>query len=181
MKLDLASVKVDVAANIGREWGEEGDVPHPILGAGLGPYRHVRLGDAGGLSQFGVHLEELPPGSRSSFRHWHETEDEMVLVLQGSPTLIEDTEIALQPGDAVCWPAGAAVGHCLINRSTEPTRTLVIGTRFQRDRVHYSDQDHDLITEADGAVRVFRHADGRVRRVCPSNPDVNVLPKGAAT
>ena len=103
----------------------------------------------------------------------------MVLVLQGSPTLIEDTEIAQQPGDAVCWPAGAAVGHCLINRSTEPTRTLVIGTRFQRDRVHYSDPD--LITEADGAVRVFRHADGRVRRVCPSNPDVNILPKGAAT
>lgn len=161
----------------GRVWVEEGDLPHPILGSGLGPYRHVRLGDVGGLSQFGVHLEELPPRSRSSFRHWHEAEDEMVLVLEGSAILVEEAETVLQPGDVVCWPAGVAVGHCLVNRSTAPARYLVIGTRFQRDRVHYPDDD--LITEADGAARVWRHADGRVRR--PGNPDLNVVPKGSPT
>jgi uncharacterized cupin superfamily protein len=142
---------------------DEPDLAHPILGAGLGRYRYAVLGDAGGLTQFGVHIEELPPGSASSFRHWHQTEDEMLLVLSGSPVLIEDAETGLQPGDAVCWPAGVAVGHCLINRSARPARYLVIGTRHHKDRVHYP--DHDLIADKDGAARAWFHADGRVRTV----------------
>ena len=59
---------------------------HPIMGNGLGPYSHAVLGDLGGLTQFGVHIEVLPPGSRSSFRHWHETEDEMILMISGEVT-----------------------------------------------------------------------------------------------
>lgn len=155
----LAPRRIQRAA--GREWVLEDGYEHPVLGGGLGPYRHAILGDPGGLTQFGVHLEELPPGGHSSFRHWHEAEDEMILVLSGHPVLIEDEETQLSPGDAACWPAGAPVGHCLENRADVPAVYLTIGTRLPRDRIHYP--DHDLITEKDGPARRYSHADGRPR------------------
>lgn len=145
----------------GRVWVNEVELAHPVLGTGLGPYRHCVLGDAGGLSQFGVHLECLPVGSRSSFRHWHEAEDEMVVTLSGEVVLIEDTETPLRPGDVVCWPAGQAVGHCLANRGQAEACYLVIGSRFDRDVIHYP--DHDLVAHKDGKARRYCHADGRER------------------
>ena len=139
------------------------ETPHPVLGGGLGDYACQLLSDPGGLTQFGAFVEILPPGSRSSFRHWHETEDEMVMMLSGEVVLVENVETPLRPGDVVCWPAGQAVGHCLHNRSTGAARYLVIGTRRDRDRVHYP--DHDLIAEKRGTGRAWFHADGRVREV----------------
>lgn len=134
------------------------DYAHPITGGGLGPYRYQLLSDPGGLTQFGAFVEELPPGSYSGQRHWHETEDEMVLILAGEAVLIEDSETILRAGDAACWPAGHPVGHRLLNRSDAPVRYLVIGTRNARDTIHYS--DHDLITHKDGTARVYLHRDG---------------------
>ena len=140
------------------DWVDEPDPLHPVLGSGCGPYRYRLLSDPGGLSQFGAFLEELPPGSRSGHRHWHETEDELILMLEGEVVLVEDGETVLRPGDAAAWPAGAALGHRLDNRSDRPARYLVIGTRNLRDRVHYT--DHDLITEKDGAARRHLRRDG---------------------
>ena len=139
-------------------WQDAEDTPHPILGAGPGPYRYQLLSDPGGLTQFGAFIEELPPGSSSGRRHWHEDEDEMILMLSGEAILVEDSEIPLRAGDAACWPAGHPVGHRLDNRSDSPARYLVIGTRAARDRIHYT--DHDLITEKDGATRRYLHRDG---------------------
>ncbi len=146
-----------------RVWTGEGPLTHPALGETLGPYAHAVLGDAGGLSQFGVHLERLPPGSRSSFRHWHQAEDEAVFVLSGAPVLIEDAETPLAPGDMALWPAGSPVGHCLENRGTEPAIYLTFGTRLPQDTIHYP--DHDLITYKDGPARRYTHADGRPRKM----------------
>jgi uncharacterized cupin superfamily protein len=71
-----------------------------------------RLGDAGGLTQFGVNLCRLEPGSGSSLRHWHHNEDEFVYILEGEATLIDDDgETVLKPGDAATFKAGAANGH----------------------------------------------------------------------
>jgi uncharacterized cupin superfamily protein len=137
----------------------EDSYSHPIMGGGLGPYSHRVLGELGGLTQFGCHVEELPPGSRSGHRHWHEDEDELVYMLEGEVVLIEDRETPLCPGDVAAWPAGLAVGHCLENRSALPARYLVVGTRRQTDTIHYS--DHDLVTHKDGSARRYRHADGR--------------------
>ncbi len=144
-----------------RVWVTETDPMHPVLGPGPGLYRHSVMGDPGGLSQFGAHLEELPPGSASSFRHWHEAEDEMVLMLSGEAVLVEDGETHLLPGQAAVWAAGRAVGHCLENRSTAPAIYLTLGTRLPRDTIHYP--DHDLITHKDGTARRYTHADGRPR------------------
>jgi uncharacterized cupin superfamily protein len=139
-------------------WQEESGDHHPILGPGPGPYRFRLLSDPGAITQFGAFIEELPPGSRSGHRHWHEAEDEMIVMLSGEVVLVEDTETPLVTGDVACWPAGAPVGHRLDNRGNMPARYLVIGTRAQRDRIHYT--DHDLITEKDGAARRYLHRDG---------------------
>src|SRR5438067_1158131 len=77
-----------------------------------------RLGDAAGLTQFGVNLLVLPPGSWSSQRHWHTAEDEFVYVLAGEVTLVTDAgEEILRAGDAAGFKAGEPNGHCLQNRS----------------------------------------------------------------
>ncbi len=142
-----------------RRWVTEDTYAHPILGGGLGPYLHCVLGDVGGLSQFGVHLERLPIGSGSSFRHWHETEDEMVLILAGTPTLIEDHETQLTAGSVLCWPKSTPIGHRLENRGTTEALYLTLGTRLTRDVIHYP--DHDLVTRKIGPLRHYFHADGR--------------------
>lgn len=140
------------------DWQDETDYVHPVIGQHPGPYRYQLMSDPGGLTQFGAFLEELPPGSSSGHRHWHEAEDEMILMLAGEVVLVEDAETVLRPGDAAAWPAGLGVGHRLDNRSDAPARYLVIGTRGQRDRIHYT--DHDLVTEKDGAARRYLHRDG---------------------
>src|ERR671910_1278152 len=74
-----------------------------------GAFERLRYSDAGGLTQFGAHVETLQPGSRSSERHWHEEEDEFLYVLSGEATVIEEAGAhPLGPGDAACWPAGVA-------------------------------------------------------------------------
>ncbi|MFN3953578.1 MAG: cupin domain-containing protein [Pararhodobacter sp.] len=136
----------------------EPDPRHPVLGGGLGPYAHAVIGEPGGLTQFGVHLEVLPSGSRSSFRHWHAAEDEMIYLIAGELVLIEEEESLLRPGDAACWPAGKPVGHCLENRSAVEARYLVVGTRGAADVIHYP--DHGLITEREGTKRRYLRPDG---------------------
>jgi len=113
------------------------------------------------LTQFGALIETLPPGSRSSIKHWHSAEDEMVYVLEGEATLIEgDAEIRMRPGDAATFKAGEAVGHYLVNRGTVPVRCLVVGTRAPVDvitcpdhaRVCFRDRSlpDDIWTDAAG-------------------------------
>lgn len=141
------------------DWVEADPYDHPVIKSpDPGPYRYQLLSDPGGLTQFGAFVEELPPGSSSGQRHWHADEDEMILMLAGEVVLVEDDETTLRAGDAAAWPAGLAVGHRLDNRSGEPARYLVIGTRRDRDTIHYT--DHDLVTEKDGPARRYLQRDG---------------------
>lgn len=82
----------------------------------------------------------------------------MVILLSGTLILVEDTETPMTAGDVAAWPAGQPAGHRLDNRSDQPARYLVIGTRRAHDRIHYT--DHDLITEKDGPARRYLHRDG---------------------
>ncbi|BCH53486.1 cupin domain-containing protein [Agrobacterium vitis] len=112
------------------------------INAELGPYSARRLSDAGGLTQFGALLETLPPGSRSSHKHWHEQEDEFLYMLTGTATLLEgDVVTEMMPGDAATFKAGVALGHCLENRSNADCVYLVVGTRSANEIVHYDDKD----------------------------------------
>ncbi len=120
----------------------------------------LRLGDLGGLTQFGANLVILAPGAQSSLRHWHENEDEFVMVISGECVLIEDEgETAMRPGNCAAFPAGNPNGHHFVNRADREARFLVVGTRASQEVAHYSDVDLKLEI-ADGKAR-FTHKDGR--------------------
>lgn len=101
-----------------------------------------RLGDAAGLTQFGVNRVVLPPGGWSSQRHWHALEDEFVWVLEGEIVMIDDAgEHPMVAGDCAGFPAGDHNGHHFINRSARPVVMLVVGTRNDDDYGEYPDID----------------------------------------
>ena len=115
------------------------------------------LGDAGGLSDFGVNLMTLPPGAWSSQRHWHSQEDEFVYVLAGQVKLIEDDgEVILRAGECAAFPKNSGNGHHLINASSAAAIFLEIGSRHSGDDVTYSDIDMLF----DSAKDQFIHKDG---------------------
>lgn len=117
-----------------------------------------RLGNAGGLTDFGVNLTHLPPGGWSSQRHWHSHEDEMVLVLAGELVLIEDNgETLLRAGDAAAFPKNSGNGHHMVNRSSVTAIYIEIGSRHHDDVTTCSDIDMKS-ANADGR---FVHKDGR--------------------
>jgi uncharacterized cupin superfamily protein len=101
-----------------------------------------QLGDAAGLTRFGVNLSTLEPGCASALRHWHENEDEFVFVVAGQVVLVEeDGETTLRAGEAAGFKAGVANGHHLVNRSDAPATFLEIGSRSAAERGHYPDDD----------------------------------------
>ena len=124
--------------------------PEPLRDMVKGRERRA-LGDAGGLTQFGVNLTRLRPGAASAHRHWHELEDELVFVLEGELVLVEDEgATVLGPGDAATFKAGVANGHHLVNRSDRDAVLLEIGTRSTGERAHYSDVDLAFVSDESG-------------------------------
>lgn len=116
-----------------------------------------RLGDAGGLQDFGVNLMTLPPGGWSSQRHWHSHEDEFVYVLQGELVLVEDGgRTVLRAGDCAAFAKASGNGHHLVNESTAPALYLEVGARHPDDLTTCSDIDL-MSANADGR---FVHKDG---------------------
>lgn len=147
-KIDLAQVPVRTGSAY----------PRPLRALVEGRARQA-LGEAGGLTQFGVNLTRLKPGAASAHRHWHEVEDELVFVLEGELVLVEDgSETTLKAGEAAAFKAGVANGHHLVNRSRRDAVLLEIGTRAPRERVHYSDVD--LLGEKGAEGYRFTHKSG---------------------
>jgi uncharacterized cupin superfamily protein len=104
--------------------------------------RWRRLGEAAGLTQFGVNLLRLAPGVWSSQRHWHSHEDEFVYVLQGEVVLVTDAgEQTLRAGGCAGFKGGVRDGHCFQNRSQQDAELLVVGSRNDEDHGEYPDID----------------------------------------
>jgi len=113
----------------------------PVQGS-TEPNQNLWISEAGGLTQFGAFIEVLQPGTRSSIKHWHSAEDEMVYVLAGEITVIEGTsETLMRAGCVATFRAGVQVGHYMENRSASETRCLVVGTRAPVDRITYPEHD----------------------------------------
>jgi uncharacterized cupin superfamily protein len=147
-KIDLAKVPVKTGSIY----------PEPYA-AQMQGRSSLRLGQAGGLTQFGVNLVILAPGARSSLRHWHRNEDEFVMVTEGECVLVQDAgETLMLPGDCAAFPAGDPDGHCFINRSTTEARFLVVGTKAPSEVATYSDVDMVVVMEG-GSAR-FTYKDG---------------------
>lgn len=117
-----------------------------------------RLAPALGLVDFGVSEVTLDPGAWSSQRHWHEGEDEIVVMIEGEAVLVENEgETVMRPGDIAAFPKGVANGHHLINRSDRPCRFVAVGRPAASD-CHYPDIDMHL----DGATQRFVSKSERV-------------------
>jgi uncharacterized cupin superfamily protein len=118
-----------------------------------------RLGEAFGLTHYGVNLVHLGPGAQSALRHWHTHEDELVYILSGELVLITDAgEQVVTAGMCVGFPAGAPNAHHLVNRSDQPASYLEIGDRVPGDMAHYPDDDLLWLDTPGG--HVAGHKDG---------------------
>jgi len=146
-KIDLASAPTRVGTGY----------PPPFNEPCVGRHR-TKLGDAVGLSQFGVNLLRLPPGQWSSQRHWHTAEDEFTWVVEGEVVLVDnDGETVLRVGDCAGFKAGVANGHHFQNRSDRDVLLLEIGSRRPaEDGCDYPDIDLVLREGESG----YRHRDG---------------------
>ena len=148
MKIDLSKTPV-----------KTGSIYSPPYAEMVAGRSSQRLGDAGGLTQFGVNLVTLQPGAMSSLRHWHLVEDEFVMVTQGEVTMITDAgPEVMGVGDCASFPAGRQNGHHFINHTTTSAQFLVVGAKAPRDVATYSDVD--LMVTMEGARATFTHKDG---------------------
>ena len=121
----------------------------------------LELGQAAGLTQFGVNMMTIEPGGMSSQRHWHEEEDEFLLMISGELVLIENnSETLMRKGDMAGFKAGVKNGHHMVNRSSEDGQFLIIGTSAKNDICHYP--DIDLRFEADENGQRFVNKSGIV-------------------
>ncbi len=147
-KLDLTKVPVKTGSIY----------PEPYAGMMAGR-SSLRLGDAGGLTQFGANLVLLQPGAVSSLRHWHLNEDEFVMVTEGECVMLGDEgETIMRPGDCAAFPAGSTNGHCFVNRSDGVAKFLVVGTRGKAEVATYCDVDFQVHIE--GGKARFTYKDG---------------------
>ena len=133
--------------------------PEPFRSRVL-PREKRALGDAFGLTGFGVNLTVLHPGAESSMRHWHSFEDELIYILDGEIVLVTEAgEEVLSPGMVVGFRAGNPDAHQLVNRSDRPATYLEVGGRNPRDAATYPDVDMAAHQDAAGKW-IFLRKDG---------------------
>ena len=133
--------------------------PEPFASRVAGRQKQA-LGDAFGLTTFGVNRTTLKPGALSALRHWHSVQDEFIFILSGHPTLITNSgETTLHPGMCMGFKGGDPDGHHLVNKSMEDVVYLEVGDRLSGDTGSYPDDDLEAIKGTDGKWH-FRHKDG---------------------
>lgn len=114
-----------------------------------------RIAPLAGLTEFGASHVTLQPGAWSSQRHWHESEDELVVMISGSAILIEDDgETEVRAGDVLAWKKGDTNGHHLINRSDKSCTFVAVSGGDRDGGGAYS--DIDMMFRAEG----YFHKDG---------------------
>ncbi|WP_278922565.1 cupin domain-containing protein [Pseudophaeobacter profundi] len=147
-KLDLAQIPFKGGSSY------PGQLAEAVVGRS-----NQRIGDAAGLTQYGVNIVRLEPGGLSSLRHYHMRQDEFLMMVSGSCTLIDDQgEHEMLPGDCAAFPAGEANGHHLKNNTDAPASFLVVGTRTPTETAYYSDMDMMVKSDANGSR--FTRKDG---------------------
>lgn len=114
-----------------------------------------RIAPVAGLRDFGVSHVRLDPGAMSSQRHWHEQEDEFLVVIEGEAVLVDDAgRVTLRPGDCAAFPKNDGNGHHLVNESDGPCSFVVVGQSINGPAWY---PDIDLMWDGAG----YRHKDGR--------------------
>jgi uncharacterized cupin superfamily protein len=126
----------------------------------MGDRTKAKLGDAFGLTQFGVNHVTLGPGGMSALRHFHSHEDELLVMLEGELVLVTNLgEQVVTAGMCVGFKANAANGHHMVNRSAAPARYIEVGSRVAADVAFYPDDDLCWVDDGKGTF-VTAHKDG---------------------
>ena len=125
--------------------------PEPFDQAVQGRW-YRRLAPASGLSELGASHVVLKPGAWSSQRHWHDDEDELLVMISGEAVLIEDAgRTVIRPGDVCAWPKGVTNGHHLINETDADCVFVCISGGDSEGSGGYS--DIDMLFRGDGYFR----------------------------
>jgi uncharacterized cupin superfamily protein len=141
-KLDLDSIPLTNATGYPSPWREQ-----------MAKRWYRRLAPAAGLEDFGASHVRLEPGGLSAQRHWHEGEDELLVMIAGEAVLIDDNGRAnLGPGDVCAFPKNDGNGHYVANESDADCLFVVIGNPSVTD-CHYPDIDMHLPAGAKGFTR----------------------------
>jgi uncharacterized cupin superfamily protein len=128
----------------------------PIYAGEVQGRLYRRLAPPTGLVDFGVSHVTLKPGAWSGQRHWHEGEDEFVVMVVGEAVLVDDRgRTPLKAGDCIAYPKGNANGHHIVNETAEDVVFVVVGAA-SKSACHYPDIDLLL----DGPSQTFCRKDG---------------------
>jgi uncharacterized cupin superfamily protein len=108
--------------------------------------RGARVGAQSGAERLGATLYEVAPGGRISPLHIHHANEELIVVLAGSPTLrTAEVSRALEAGEVVACPAGGRGAHCIENNSEHPVRVLIVSTMVFPDVAEHLDSGKVLV------------------------------------
>ncbi len=154
-KFPAAMFAVDVSPRT-----KPSNYPEPFASLMAGREKR-QLGDVFGLSNFGVNLTRLIPGSGSALRHSHSKQDEFIYILEGNPILISNQgEFELSPGMCAGFKAGTRNANNLVNRTDRDVVYIEIGDRTSGDTVEYPDDDLKAVLDNEGKW-LFTHKDGK--------------------
>jgi uncharacterized cupin superfamily protein len=129
--------------------------------------RAEQVGKAAGAERLGATLYELPPGNSICPYHWHAANEEMLIVLTGTPTLrTPDGERELAQGDLVAFPVGERGAHKVTNDSEAAVRVLIVSEMNEPEVAVYPDSSKVMARQqapglpATGLRAIFRIEDG---------------------
>jgi uncharacterized cupin superfamily protein len=124
----------------------------------------ARLARQAGSERLGLSLWEVLPGEAAYPYHFHYAEEELVIVLDGRPSLRTPAGWReLEEGEVVAFLRGERGGHQLVNRTSETVRFLAFSTSGEPDVVAYPDSGKlgafERLPEGGGLRTMFRMAD----------------------
>jgi len=140
-------------ANVFRPEFEEGERPEGFRA------RRARIGYELGTEAIGASLFEVPPGEAAYPFHFHYSDEELLIVLRGRPTLRTPAGTReLDEGEAVRFPLGEEGAHQILNHSGEPVVFLAISSSGHPDVVVYPESNKLGVGERlprGGGLRAF--------------------------
>jgi uncharacterized cupin superfamily protein len=126
-------------------------------------FEHVRarLGRQAGTEQLGMSLFEVPPGQAAYPYHWHVGQEELLIVLEGRPSLrTPGGWRELEEGEVLPCLTGERGGHQLVNRTGSRVRFLAISTTHSPDVCVYPDSGKvGVYTAPVGGRALYRQSD----------------------
>jgi uncharacterized cupin superfamily protein len=126
--------------------------------------RRARIGYELATELIGCSLWEVPPGEAAYPYHYHYSDEELLIVLSGSPTLRTPTGIReLDEGEVLRFPLGEEGAHQILNRTSETVSFLAISSHGRPDIVVYPDSDKlgvgERLPRGGGLRASFRRSD----------------------